>query len=414
MDPVTQTLGDDGVLLIALNRPDRRNAIDDAMTEALRAAFERAASDAAVRAVILTGEGKAFSAGGDLSRFERDWDPREFRHESHKLTQLISAVERLEKPTVAAINGVATGAGTQLALVCDVRLMAPGARFVYREGRLGIIPSHGGVTRLVKLIGLARARDVILGGEEVSAEAALAHGLVTALADDVVAAARERVALMLERSPQAYAAAKRLLWLAAKRGPGERDGRRGARAERAHRHARAQGGGMATIIELDGKAPQIAADAYVAPTAVLIGDVTVAAGASIWFGAVLRGDNSAIVIGEGSNVQDNCVIHCAEDLPTIVGANVTIGHMAMLEGCEIEDGTLIGMGAIVLQRARVGSGSLVAAGAVVGEGVEIPPGVLAAGVPARVKKEIAGESQRWVQTAALEYQSKRLRYQAIT
>ena len=215
MDLVTQTLGDDGVLLIALNRPDRRNAIDDAMTEALRAAFERAASDAAVRAVILTGEGKAFSAGGDLSRFERDWDPREFRHESHKLTQLISAVERLEKPTVAAINGVATGAGTQLALVCDVRLMAPGARFVYREGRLGIIPSHGGVTRLVKLIGLARARDVILGGEEVSAEAALAHGLVTALADDVVAAARERVALMLERSPQAYAAAKRLLWLAA-------------------------------------------------------------------------------------------------------------------------------------------------------------------------------------------------------
>ena len=215
MDLVTQTLGDDGVLLIALNRPDRRNAIDDAMTEALRAAFERAASDAAVRAVILTGEGKAFSAGGDLSRFERDWDPREFRHESHKLTQLISAVERLEKPTVAAINGVATGAGTQLALVCDVRLMAPGARFVYREGRLGIIPSHGGVTRLVKLIGLARARDVILGGEEVSAEAALAHGMVTALADDVVAAARERVALMLERSPQAYAAAKRLLWLAA-------------------------------------------------------------------------------------------------------------------------------------------------------------------------------------------------------
>jgi enoyl-CoA hydratase/carnithine racemase len=215
VDPVTQTLGDDGVLLIALNRPDRRNAVDDAMTEALRAAFERAASEGAVRAVILTGEGKAFSAGGDLSRFEGDWDPREFRHDSHKLTQLISAVERLEKPTVAAINGVATGAGTQLALVCDVRLMAPGARFVYREGRLGIIPSHGGVTRLVKLIGLARARDVILGGEEVSAEAALAHGMVTALADDVVAAARERVALMLERSPQAYAAAKRLLWLAA-------------------------------------------------------------------------------------------------------------------------------------------------------------------------------------------------------
>jgi enoyl-CoA hydratase/carnithine racemase len=213
---VTQTLGDDGVLLIALNRPDRRNAIDDAMTEALRDAFERAASDAAVRAVILTGEGKAFSAGGDLSRFERDWDPREFRHDSHRLTSLISLVERLEKPTVAAINGVATGAGTQLALACDVRLIATGARFVYREGRLGIIPSHGGVTRLVKLIGLARARDVLLGGEELSAAEAHAVGLVTAVHadDELPAAARARVALMLERSPQAYAAAKRLLWLA--------------------------------------------------------------------------------------------------------------------------------------------------------------------------------------------------------
>jgi carbonic anhydrase/acetyltransferase-like protein (isoleucine patch superfamily) len=167
---------------------------------------------------------------------------------------------------------------------------------------------------------------------------------------------------------------------------------------------------MATVIELDGKTPQVADDAFIAPTAVLIGDVTVGAGASIWFGAVLRGDNSSIVIGEGSNVQDNCVIHCADELPTIVGTNVTVGHMAMLEGCEIDDGSLIGMGAIVLQRAKVGPGSLVAAGAVVGEGVEIPAGVLAAGIPARVKKELAGSSQRWVQTAALEYRSKRLRY----
>jgi enoyl-CoA hydratase/carnithine racemase len=214
-DPVAVTRGDDGVLLVELNRPDRRNAIDGEMADALRVAFENAADDGTVRAVILTGRGRAFSAGGDLSRFERDWDPREFRHDSHRLTQLISLVERLEKPTVAAINGVATGAGTQLALACDVRLMAPDARFVYREGRLGIIPSHGGVTRLVKLIGLARARDVILGGEEVSAEEAHRLGLVTDVVEDVVAAARERIALMLQRSPQAYAAAKRLLWLAA-------------------------------------------------------------------------------------------------------------------------------------------------------------------------------------------------------
>jgi enoyl-CoA hydratase/carnithine racemase len=215
--PVTRTLTDDGVLTVALARPDRRNAIDDELASALREAFEAAADDAAVRAVILTGEGAAFSAGGDLSRFERDWDPREFRHDSHRLTQLISLVERLEKPTVAAINGVATGAGTQLALACDVRLMAASARFLYREGRLGIIPGHGGVTRLVKLIGLARARDVLLGGEQVSAGEALRLGMVTAVVDDegLLDAAREQVGVMLARSPQAYAAAKRLLWLAA-------------------------------------------------------------------------------------------------------------------------------------------------------------------------------------------------------
>jgi enoyl-CoA hydratase/carnithine racemase len=213
--PVATEL-DAGVLTVTLARPEKRNAIDGETAAALRDVFEAAADEASVRAVILTGEGSAFSAGGDRSRFERDWDPREFRHDSHRLTSLISLVERLEKPTVAAINGVATGAGTQLALACDVRLMAEGARFLYREGRLGIIPSHGGVTRLVKLIGLARARDVLLGGEEVSSGEALRLGMVTEVLapQALLDAARARAKLMLERSPQAYAAAKRLLWLA--------------------------------------------------------------------------------------------------------------------------------------------------------------------------------------------------------
>jgi enoyl-CoA hydratase/carnithine racemase len=211
-----RTETEDGVLTVVLARPERRNAIDGELASKLRETFENAADDPGVRALIVTGEGKAFSAGGDLSRFERDWDPRAFRHDSHRLTSLITLLERLEKPTVAAINGAVTGAGTQLALVCDVRLAAADARFIYREGRLGIIPSHGGVTRLVKLIGQARARDVLLGGEELSAEEAYRVGLVTAVVagDGLLDAARERVSLMLERSPQAYAAAKRLLWLA--------------------------------------------------------------------------------------------------------------------------------------------------------------------------------------------------------
>jgi enoyl-CoA hydratase/carnithine racemase len=211
-----RTETEDGVLTVTLARPERRNAIDGELASRLRETFEAAADDGEVRALILTGEGAAFSAGGDLSRFERDWDPREFRHDSHRLTSLITLLERLEKPTVAAINGAVTGAGTQLALVCDVRLAATSARFIYREGRLGIIPSHGGVTRLVKLIGQARARDVLLGGEELSADEAHRAGLITAVVadDELIPAARARVELMLKRSPQAYAAAKRLLWLA--------------------------------------------------------------------------------------------------------------------------------------------------------------------------------------------------------
>src|SRR5258708_27768173 len=114
-------------------------------------------------------------------------------------------------------------------------------------------------------------------------------------------------------------------------------------------------------VELAGKRPNVHPDAYVAPTAVLIGDVEVRANASIWFGVVLRGDASQIIIGEGSNVQDNVVIHCSEDLPTILERNVTVGHLACLEGCVVEEGALVGTGAIMLQRSRLGRGSMLAA-----------------------------------------------------
>jgi len=167
---------------------------------------------------------------------------------------------------------------------------------------------------------------------------------------------------------------------------------------------------MATIMELDGVRPTIGDEVWLAPTAVLVGDVHVGDRASIWFGAVLRGDSSRITIGAGTAVQDNAVIHCADDLPTVVGEDVVVGHAAMLEGCVIEDGALVGMGAIVLQRARLGAGSLLAAGAVLSEGREIGPGMLAAGVPAAEKKPLSGSAQGWSETAAAEYQSYRHRY----
>jgi carbonic anhydrase/acetyltransferase-like protein (isoleucine patch superfamily) len=167
---------------------------------------------------------------------------------------------------------------------------------------------------------------------------------------------------------------------------------------------------LANFLPFDGKEPQVASDAFVAPTAVLIGDVVVEEGASVWFGAVLRADFSRIVVGAGSNIQDNSVLHTNEGQPTLIGSNVTVGHLSMLHGCVIEDEALIGMGSIVLDRARIGRRAMLAAGSVVNEGGEIPPEVLAAGAPAEVKKALDGSSSKWVATAAHEYRKLRLRY----
>src|SRR4051794_27303762 len=155
---------------------------------------------------------------------------------------------------------------------------------------------------------------------------------------------------------------------------------------------------MATIVEVNGKRPQIGEDVFLAPTATLVGDVRVGDRANIWFGAVLRADYSYVEIGEGCSIQDNCVIHCAEGLPTIVARDVLVGHGAMLEGCVISEHALIGMGAIVLQRASVGERAMIAAGAVVAEGTSIAGGMLAAGVPAREKKELSGSALGWTDT----------------
>src|SRR3954454_24379347 len=140
---------------------------------------------------------------------------------------------------------------------------------------------------------------------------------------------------------------------------------------------------MATLVELDGVRPALGEDVFLAPTAVLIGDVRIAAGTSVWYGAVLRGDFSHIQIGAGCSIQDNVVIHCAEDLPTVVGDEVTVGHGSILEGCVVGDGAVVGMGAIVCQRAELGEGAMLAAGAVLSERKAIAGGMLGAGVPAR-------------------------------
>ena len=162
--------------------------------------------------------------------------------------------------------------------------------------------------------------------------------------------------------------------------------------------------------ELSGKRPRVHPDAYIAPTAVLIGDVEVGAGASVWFGAVLRGDEAAITVGDGANVQDNAVLHCARNLPTVIERNASVGHSAQLEGCVVEQGAVVGMGATMLQRSRLGKGSLLAAGSVLAEGSEVPPGHMAAGVPAKVKKPLDGSSENWVGITAQHYRDRAVAY----
>ena len=208
----------DGIAVLTLNRPERRNAIDPELRDALAEAIDAAAADPDVRGVVIAGAGGAFCAGGDLARFDELHDARAYRHVSHRLTDLVESLERLEKPVVAAVDGVVTGAGLALALACDWRVGSPRARVLFREGLVGLVPTHGGLTRLVKLLGLARAKEVLLGGDDLDAEAALAAGLLSELAgpgEDVLDRAQARVERMLARAPLSFAAAKRLLQLAA-------------------------------------------------------------------------------------------------------------------------------------------------------------------------------------------------------
>ncbi|MTE22136.1 gamma carbonic anhydrase family protein [Streptomyces sp. TRM43335] len=152
----------------------------------------------------------------------------------------------------------------------------------------------------------------------------------------------------------------------------------------------------AMVAGVAGREPVVHPEAYLAPTAVVVGEVELGAGSGIWYNAVLRGDCAAVTVGAGSNVQDNCTVHADPGFPTVVGERVSVGHNAVLHGCVVEDDVLIGMGATVLNGARVGAGSLVAAHALVPQGMEIPPGSLVAGVPARIRRELTAEEREGI------------------
>jgi carbonic anhydrase/acetyltransferase-like protein (isoleucine patch superfamily) len=152
------------------------------------------------------------------------------------------------------------------------------------------------------------------------------------------------------------------------------------------------------LFEFEGKRPQIHPEAFVAETATLIGDVTVEKGASVWYGAVLRADICSIVVREGANVQDNSVIHAGPDTGVEIGPGATVAHSCVVHGAVLERHALLGNSSTMLDGSRLGEGSMVAAGSLVSPETQIPAGVLAAGSPAVVKKEIAGTgAEFWVQ-----------------
>lgn len=166
------------------------------------------------------------------------------------------------------------------------------------------------------------------------------------------------------------------------------------------------------IYAIDGQAPEIHPSAWIAPNAVLIGKVVIGPNASVWFGAVLRGDNETIVLGEGANIQENCVLHTDMGYPLTIGANCTIGHSAILHGCTVEQGSLIGMGATVLNGARIGAGSLVGACALVTEGKVIAPGSLVMGAPGKVIRQLDDAAIQGNLASAARYRVKAAEFAA--
>ncbi len=151
-------------------------------------------------------------------------------------------------------------------------------------------------------------------------------------------------------------------------------------------------------------------DFWVAPNAVVIGDVSLKKNASVWFGSVLRGDNDPIILGENSNIQDNSVCHTDDGMPLIIGNNVTVGHKVILHSCIVGDNSLIGMGSTVLNKAKIGNNCLVGANALVTEGKEFPDNSLIVGSPAKVKRELTDMEKKIIELSALHYVENMKRY----
>ncbi|MFI4987434.1 MAG: enoyl-CoA hydratase/isomerase family protein [Alphaproteobacteria bacterium] len=206
---------ENGIAVLTLDRPDRLNAWNQQMRDEMAAAIALLSGDDRLRVLIITGEGRAFSAGEDVRGMASlsELGTRGFRRVARQIHNVFDEIEAIEVPVIAAINGVAAGGGLELALSCDLRLAAESAKLGFPENKVGLIPGSGGCSRLVKLVGLGRAKQLVMTGEMVSAERALALGLVEEVlpADRVMPRARELAASLASKAPLALGMAKLVL-----------------------------------------------------------------------------------------------------------------------------------------------------------------------------------------------------------
>lgn len=204
----------DGIAIVTLNRPDKLNAMNAEMRADFGVLMEAFYSNSEIKVIIFTGAGRAFSAGGDIDFLDQNWSTPEFRRETQKFTGFFDALEILEKPVLAAINGPCTGAGLQITLSCDIRMASRQAQFGFRENLIGLIPGAGGCSRLVKLLGYGKAKELIFTGEMISAVEAEKIGLINKVVEhDILQEEIMKMArLLLTRAPVALGLAKRILW----------------------------------------------------------------------------------------------------------------------------------------------------------------------------------------------------------
>ncbi len=202
-----------GIATVTLNRPEQLNSINMDMRLDFATLAEELFFNDEVRVVIFTGAGRAFSAGGDIAHFEQDWLTPAFRAHSRRLVKFFDDLEMLEKPVIAAINGPATGGGLELALACDIRIAAEEATMGFRENAIGLIPGIGGCARFARLVGVAKAKELIFAGTMISAQEALQIRLVNRVVpgDRLMDETREYAGMLLKRAPQSLGLAKKIL-----------------------------------------------------------------------------------------------------------------------------------------------------------------------------------------------------------